>query len=188
MLYPISVPIAQNVQNLFGRINGQGQVVVDPVFAGAVAFLEGKTSVLDQHGKTKFIDHSGLLVIPHRFQGLGRFVQSLCSINGGYIDHQGAWFISLRFLVCSDFSSATFLFPSPGSSRLGCPAGIPRRCALSVLSDWPKTLEHSANWQIRNRGVNPSSRVSINNPSLARFHKFPRRPSMLSSRALASPR
>jgi hypothetical protein len=38
MLYPISVPIAQSEKDLFGYINGQGQVVVDPVFAGAAAF------------------------------------------------------------------------------------------------------------------------------------------------------
>ena len=97
MLYPISVLIAQREQNLFGYINGQGQVIVDPVFAGAAAFSQGKASVLDQHGNAGFIDCSGLLVIPHRFQGLGRFVQGLCSTGGGYIDHQGAWFIPPRF-------------------------------------------------------------------------------------------
>ena len=97
MLYPISVLIAQREQNLFGYINGQGQVIVDPVFAGAAAFSQGKASVLDQHGNAGFIDCSGLLVIPHRFQVLGRFVQGLCSTGGGYIDHQGAWFIPPRF-------------------------------------------------------------------------------------------
>jgi hypothetical protein len=87
MLYPISVPIAQSDQNLFGYINREGQVVVDPVFAGGAASSEGKASVLDRHRNAGFIDQSGLLVIPHRFQGLGRFVHGLCSIGGGYIDH-----------------------------------------------------------------------------------------------------
>jgi hypothetical protein len=41
---------------------------------------------------------------------------------------------------------------------------------------------------IHSRGVILSGRVSINNPSPARFHKFRRRPSMLPSRALASSR
>jgi WG containing repeat len=104
VLYPISVPIPQSEQNIFGYVDGRGQVVVDPIYAGAGCFSEGKASVLDQQGKAGYLDQAGFLVIPHRFMGLGRFVQGLCATGGGYIDHQGNWLISPLFLVGSAFS------------------------------------------------------------------------------------
>ena len=87
MLYPISTPIKDTAESLFGYIDERGEIVVASVFAGAKAFSEGLASVLNSEGKSGFIDGAGRLVIPHRFQGLGRFVDGLCSINGGYIDH-----------------------------------------------------------------------------------------------------
>jgi hypothetical protein len=104
MLYPISIPRANSAEDLIGFIDAQGHVVVQPSYAGGSYFFEGKASVVDLNGKSGFIDYSGALVIPWRFQGLGKFKDGLCAINGGFIDHAGKWFIEPRFLVTGGFS------------------------------------------------------------------------------------
>ena len=104
MLYPISVPKPNSVEDLIGFINEEGRVVVQPSYAGGSYFFEGKASVLDENGKSGFIDDVGDLVIPCRFKGLGKFKHGLCSINGGFIDHSGKWLMEPRFLVADNFS------------------------------------------------------------------------------------
>src|SRR5215813_496720 len=104
MLYPISEIAPEDTENLVGFINSDGHVVVSPRYSGASFYFEGKASVLDAAGKSGFIDSLGNLTIPFRFDGLGYFKSGLCSINGGFIDHFGSWFIEPRFLAASQFS------------------------------------------------------------------------------------
>src|ERR1700722_19306492 len=104
MLYPISIPKPNSPDDLVGFIDGRGHTVVRPRYTAGSYFFEGKASVVDESGKSGFIDAVGNQVIPCCFKGLGKFRNGLCSINGGFIDHAGKWVIEPRFLVASDFS------------------------------------------------------------------------------------
>src|SRR5258708_3032558 len=104
MLYPITIPRPNSLEDLVGFIDENGRVTVAPSYAGGSYFFEGKASVVDGNGKSGFIDYLGNLLIPCGFSGLGKFRNGLCSINGGFIDHSGNWLIEPRFLVASDFS------------------------------------------------------------------------------------
>jgi hypothetical protein len=104
MLYPITEPMPDSIEDVFGYINDQGSIIVSASYAACTYFFEGKASVIDETRKSGFIDSKGRLVIPHRFEGLGRFHQGVCSIDGGYINHAGEWIIEPRFLVTSAFS------------------------------------------------------------------------------------
>jgi len=103
MLYPISEPIPDSVENLFGYIDIRGNVVIQPSYLACSHFSEGKASVVDETKNAGFIDFSGRLVIPHQFGGLGAFHNGLCSMSGGYIDHSGRWVIPPTFLVAGSF-------------------------------------------------------------------------------------
>lgn len=116
MLYPISVPKPSNAEDLIGFITAEGHVVVRPSYAGGSYFFEGKASVVDDNGKSGFINDVGEVVIPCRFKGLGKFRNGLCSINGGFIDHAGKWLIEPRFLVASEFSEGRAFFSLDGES------------------------------------------------------------------------
>ena len=70
MLYPISEPIPDSVDDLFGYINSSGDVLIPVSYAGCSHFFEGKAAVVDRMGKSGFIDYQGNLAIPHRFEGL----------------------------------------------------------------------------------------------------------------------
>jgi hypothetical protein len=104
MLYPISEPIPDSAKDRFGYIDDRGNVVVPLVYSACSHFFECKASVIDETRKTGFIDAKGRLVIPHQFQGLGRFHNGVCFTSGGYINHFGDWLIPPTFLAASAFS------------------------------------------------------------------------------------
>jgi len=104
MLYPISVPKPNHAEDVIGFINVEGRVIVRPKYMGGSYFFEGKASVVDEDGKSGFIDCDGNLALPCHFRGLGKFKDGLCSIGGGFINHSGAWVIKPRFAVASHFS------------------------------------------------------------------------------------
>lgn len=103
MLYPISEPIPDSVENLSGYIDSRGNVVVQPSYLACSHFFEGKASVIDKTKKAGFIDDKARLVIPHQFEGLGRFHSGVCPMSGGYLDHLGSWLITPMFLIASFF-------------------------------------------------------------------------------------
>jgi hypothetical protein len=84
MLYPISEPIPDSVENLFGYIDARGTVVIPPSYLASAHFSEGKAAVMDETEKVGFIDTKGRLVIPHQFEAVGRFHNGLCAIDAGY--------------------------------------------------------------------------------------------------------
>jgi hypothetical protein len=104
VLYPISEPIPGSLKDLSGYINVEGNVVIRPSYSACAHFFEGIAAVIDESGKSGFIDHRGQLAIPFHFDGLGVFRSGLCAMNGGYIDHSGKWQIDPRFIVQSAFS------------------------------------------------------------------------------------
>lgn len=104
MLYPISKPIPDSVDDMVGYIDNRGDVIIPPSYSACSHFFEGVAAVRNSDGKTGFIDSLGATVIPHRFNVLGRFHEGLCSIDGGYIDHHCNWVIEPQFLVASEFS------------------------------------------------------------------------------------
>jgi len=116
MLYPISEIAPEDTENLVGFINSDGYVVVSPRYSGGSFYFEGKASVLDAVGKSGFIDSLGNLTIPFRFEGLGHFKNGLCSINGGFIDHFGGWFIEPQFLAASQFSEGRAFASTDGNT------------------------------------------------------------------------
>jgi len=104
MLYPISVPVPNSEDNLFGYINSRGIVVIPPSYAGCSHFSEGKAAVINRDGRSEFIDFSGAPAIPFIFGGLASFHEGLCQISGGYINHNGDWLIEPQFPIASPFS------------------------------------------------------------------------------------
>src|SRR5438105_11142260 len=116
MLYPISVTMANSVEGVVGLIDSRGRIVVQPSYKLGSFFFEGKASVIDTDGKSGFIDGTGNLVIPCRFQGLGEFKDGLCSISGGYINHTGRWSIEPQFFVASHFSEGRAFVSKDGET------------------------------------------------------------------------
>jgi WG containing repeat len=119
MLYPISVPNRETGENLAGYIDAQGREAVTSIYGATSYFHEGKASVIDATtGCSGFIDQSGALVIPFRFQGLGKFKNGLCPIGGGFINHSGDWAIEPRLGIAGYFSEGRALASLDGE-RLG---------------------------------------------------------------------
>jgi hypothetical protein len=116
MLYPISEPIPNSVENLCGYINSRGNVVIEPSYLACSHFFEGKASVIDETKKTGFIDDKARLVIPHQFGGLGRFHSGLCPMGGGYLDHLGRWLITPMFLIAGFFSEGRAVASTDGEN------------------------------------------------------------------------
>jgi hypothetical protein len=104
MLYPIPVLKANGAESLVGFIDTNGCVVVQPSYALGSFFFEGKACVVDTDGKSGFLDCTGRLAIPCRFQGIVDFKDGLCPISCGFIDHSGRWFIEPQFLIVTRFS------------------------------------------------------------------------------------
>ena len=118
MLYPISVPLPNSTDDLFGYINSHGRVIILPSYAGCSHFFEGVASVVDKEGKSGFIDTSGRVKIPFHFKGMARFHNGVCAISGGYICHDGKWLIEPQFLIASEFSEG-LAFVSTDGEKFG---------------------------------------------------------------------
>jgi hypothetical protein len=116
MLYPISEPIPDSVENLYGYIDSRGNVVIQPSYLACSHFFEGKAAVIDETEKTGFIDAKARLIIPHQFEGTGRFCNGICPIDGGYIDHFGHWLIQPTFLIASAFSEGRAVASTDGEN------------------------------------------------------------------------
>ena len=116
MIYPISVPMLDSVEDTFEYINGRGEVIIPPSYLGCAHVFEGVAAVVDEEGRSGFIDSWGRLEIPFRFRGLARFHNGVCAINGGYISHNGDWLIEPRFLVASEFSEGLAFASTDGES------------------------------------------------------------------------
>jgi len=59
MLYPVSVPKRNTVEDRIGFIDDEGHLVVLPTYDGGSYFFEGKALVVDGNGKSGFIDALG---------------------------------------------------------------------------------------------------------------------------------
>ena len=103
MLYPISEPVPDSVEDRFGYIDDRGNVVIRPSYLACSHLFEGKASVVNENKKVGCIDTRGKLVIPHQFETVGRFHAGFCPANGGYINHLGHWLIQPAFLINSSF-------------------------------------------------------------------------------------
>jgi hypothetical protein len=101
----------------WGYMNIAGEIVVNPIFAYARPFYEGKAAVapvpLEQkHKRTErfygFIDKTGKMVIPPIYQGADlKFSEGLCAVQNdgfGYIDITGELVIPYQFYLGNHFS------------------------------------------------------------------------------------
>jgi hypothetical protein len=116
MLYPISEPIPDSVDDLCGYIDQYGNVVIQPSYFACSHFFEGKASVIDRTRHSGFIETNGRLAIPHQFEGLGRFHNGLCPMGGGYIDHRGHWVIPPSLLIAGFFSEGRAVASTDGEN------------------------------------------------------------------------
>ncbi|HEY2352912.1 MAG TPA: WG repeat-containing protein [Candidatus Acidoferrum sp.] len=115
MLYPVSEPISDSVEDRFGYIDGRGNVVVQPSYLACSHFCEGKAAVIDKTRKSGFIDNNARLVIPHQFETVGRFHAGFCPA-GGYIDQLGQWLIQPAFLINASFLEGRAIASSDGEN------------------------------------------------------------------------
>jgi len=67
MLYPISEPVPDSIEDLFGYIDGRGRIAIKPSYLACSHFFEGKASVIGETKKTGFIDLNGRPVISDQF-------------------------------------------------------------------------------------------------------------------------
>lgn len=82
--------------------------------------MEGKASVVGDHGRSGFLDLSGNLAIPMLFRGVSHFRDGVCSIGTehrvGYIDHSGKWLIEPTFLIAMEFSEGRAFVSDDGET------------------------------------------------------------------------
>lgn len=120
MLYPIAQFVKDSVDLIVGFINSDGEVKVIPRFIGSGHFCEGKASVIEQSGRSGFLDLSGAIVIPASFRGISHFHDGVCSVGVdhgvGYIDHAGRWLIDRRFLIAMAFSEGRAFVSDDGET------------------------------------------------------------------------
>ncbi len=116
MLYPITEPIPNSVEDRFGYIDDRGDIAVWPSYSACSHFFEGKASAIDETGLSGFINGKGKLVIAHQFRGLGTFHNGVCAIDGGYISHSGDWLIEPTFLVVSAFAEGRAFASTDGEN------------------------------------------------------------------------
>ncbi len=98
----------------YGYIDAAGKAVVEPVYQGAAEiFSQGLAWVKLGH-KRGFIDRTGKLVIPAKFDDAGDFREGLAPVRvdtrdgkpgrWGYIDKAGKWVLEPRFDRAESFS------------------------------------------------------------------------------------
>jgi hypothetical protein len=98
----------QGNQPRMGYVDGKGQWVIEPRYAKAHPFFEGRASVQAtwdaQYG---LIDAKGREIIAPSWPWIGRFSQGVASAKKktfmGYIDPEGAFVIKARFHWCWEF-------------------------------------------------------------------------------------
>jgi hypothetical protein len=120
MLYPISRFRGESPEQSVGFIDAGGMVRIEPRFAGAGYFCEGKASVLEDSGLSGFINCRGQIEIAPIFRGISHFNEGVCLVGTeraiGYIDHSGRWLIEPRFLIGMAFSEGRTFVSNDGES------------------------------------------------------------------------
>lgn len=120
MLYPISRFRGESPEQSVGFIDAGGVVRIEPRFASAGYFCEGKASVLEDGGLFGFINCRGQIEIAPTFRGITHFNEGVCMVGTeraiGYIDHCGRWLIEPRFLIGMAFSEGRTFVSNDGES------------------------------------------------------------------------
>lgn len=90
-------------------IDGQFKIRLDTSLIG-YKFAEGKAAVADKEYRFGFIDKTGKLVIPYKYDETGEFSEGLCKVyyKGyfGFINHQGEFVIENKFDEAKPFSES----------------------------------------------------------------------------------
>jgi hypothetical protein len=104
----VSRPIGEgeSAAEVYGYIDRTGQVVIQPQFRKALAFVEGMAAVKGENGKWGFIDRDGNLVVPPHYDQVEGFQNGLAKVvvrddtgeKWGVIDKTGAAVIEPRYL------------------------------------------------------------------------------------------
>ncbi|MBN2026001.1 MAG: WG repeat-containing protein [Actinobacteria bacterium] len=95
-------------ENLYGYIDGNGEMVVKPQFDSASSFSEGLASVRVGN-KRGYIDRSGEFVIEPQFYNAREFSEGLAAVAAadsglwGYIDKSGGFVIEPQFIDAKSF-------------------------------------------------------------------------------------
>ena len=118
MLYPMSVPQPDSIDDLVGYIDSTGAQIVPPRYTAGGFFSAGLAGVVDHDERTAFIDTRGRIAIPAKFTGLAEFHEGLCAIGldmtVGYISPSGEWVIAPEYLICGRFSEGLASVSSDG--------------------------------------------------------------------------
>jgi len=100
-LFPVEV------ENRWGYINSEGQLIIEPVFQSASLFYEGLAAVKESW-RLKYINASGEDIIEGNFSNIGNFSQGRAAVRfdgrWGYINRSGSFVINPRFRYAKEFS------------------------------------------------------------------------------------
>lgn len=102
-------PVREPYQRrLFGFIDRNGEVVIEPRFEMVQDFGEGLAGArFKTNDRWGFIDRDGRRVISPQYEGAGRFSEGLCAVQEdglwGYIDREGEWVIAPTFEEARQF-------------------------------------------------------------------------------------
>ncbi len=95
---------------LWGYINEEGDVVIEPQYITASPFSDGLAKVMDKKGIVKFIDKENKTIISPGYKLIGNFSEGLCAVNKeswgqtcGYIDKKGSVVIPFKYDNAGDF-------------------------------------------------------------------------------------
>lgn len=95
---------------LWGYIDDDGKVVIEPQYLRAYPFSDGLAKVFDKQGEIKFIDKKNKTILSPKYKQMGNFSEGLCAVNNehlggsfGYIDKKGKVVIPFQHESAGDF-------------------------------------------------------------------------------------
>lgn len=175
MLYPISEPIPNSVEDRCGYIDDRGNVVIPPSYLACSHFFEGKAAVVNDLKKVGCVNTRGKLVIPPQFETVGRFHAGLCPADGGYMGHLGHWLIQPAFLINSSFLEGRAVASTDGENLgfidfTGSFAVPPRFSRCSGFSEGLAAVCMDDRWGFIDRAGKLEIPTVFEGPTPKRFH------------------
>lgn len=108
--------INEEGKKLFGYINKDGEVTINPQFIGCDSFSNGLAAIRNDNGEWGYIDKSGTIIINPQFKSAGKFIDGMAVVSSGKsygtIDKEGKFLINPQFDKIGMFADGLFVIES----------------------------------------------------------------------------